>query len=306
MKNRLFWTSALVAAALPGGVLAQQFSGAVTLGYGASDVSDVSEGLDSLTLDGRATFDAGNGLTFGVDVTAGRISLDGVSENIDASAIGVDAAYRLDNGLSLGAYVERAELDVTGLGDVAATSYGVEAGYAVGQAAFAAFVGRTTTDPELPGDIDVTDLGVTASYAVSDRLSLGAAVVNTEISGQGDSVDLRFVGVAGTYGLTDRISVFGGLANTSISGADADVRTLGLGLSYDMSQVFRFGSAMSVELARTRGSIGGLGSAEIDTIRIGLTIPLGGGDADVPLNSVADSILNPRHNALSQTVLAAF
>ncbi|HSF65689.1 MAG TPA: hypothetical protein VLA78_14970 [Paracoccaceae bacterium] len=295
-----------MASTLPGLALAQDFSGAATLGYGLSSVDGTSDDLTSLTLDGRFVYDAGNGLTFGGDLSVARVDVDGVSENLTGSAYGVDVAYRLQNGLSLGAYLERAEIDVSGLGDIAATSFGIEAGYGVGQADIRVFAGRTDTSPELPPGIDVRDLGVTATYAISDRLSLGAALVNTEISGFGDSVDLRFVGVAGAYSLNDQWSFFGGITETSVGVLDADVRTMGLGLSYDMSQLVNFGSVASLELARTRGSVSGFGSADVDTIRLGLTIPLGSGDADVPLNSVADTVFNPRRNALSQGVLAAF
>lgn len=307
MKTSTSLLSALVLAGLPGMAAAQEFSGAITLGYGMTDLSDVSEDITTTTLDGRFGMDLGNGFRFGADLSVGRGKIDGVPESLTASMIGVYGAYSFDGGFSLGAYVEDAELDIEGAPtDLSATSYGLMAGYDMGQARFGGFLGRTTTDPDLPAGIDVRDFGLTLRYAAAPEFTLGASFVRTEVSDGVTDVDLDFLGVAGAYTIDPTWSLFGGISNASVDLIDADVTTFGLGVSYDLSSKLGAGSSLSLELARSNASVGGGGDGHLNTVRLGLSIPLGSQGFTVPMNSVADSIMNPRHSALSSTVLSVF
>lgn len=304
MKHILMAVACAAAVSLPDLSQAQTFSGSVTLGYGQGRAPDVSDALATTTLDGRMLYDTGNGLVVAGELSGARVSSDGLLGDLSGSSLGLEATQRLHGGLSLGGYVEQNRLDTAEVEAIKATSFGIEAGYAIGAANLALFVGQSRTNFALLNAVDVRDLGLTVRYAVGDRLSLGAALVNSAVPFLGADIDLRFLGLAATYSMNDRVSLFGGLTEASIQQFGFDVRTLGLGLSYDMSGVVPFDTALSVELART--SIGFVDSTSVDTVRLGLTFPMGGDETRAPLNSVADTVFNPRRNALSQLLLGVF
>ncbi|MCC6519054.1 MAG: hypothetical protein IT543_09420, partial [Tabrizicola sp.] len=45
---------------------------------------------------------------------------------------------------------------------------------------------------------------------------------------------------------------------------------------------------------------------DLDAVRLGLTVPFGAKGPALPMNSVADSILNPRHGAFNAALTSAF
>lgn len=299
--------SILIATAVPAVVSAQDFSGAVTLGYGHTDVSDISENISTASLDGRFGFDAGNGFRFGVDFSTTRIEIDGISEGVSANTIGAYGSYEFSGGVRVGAYAERAGLNIDGLPiDLSATSYGLMAGYSIADAQVGGFVGTTTTDPSLPSGVDIRDFGLSVKYSAAPALTFGASAMRSRISDSVTDVDVDFLGVAGAYTFADAWTVFGGVSRASLDLADLDLTTIGLGASYNLSPALGFASVVSLELARSDASIGGGGSGQLDTVRLGWSFPLGGDTFTVPMNSVADSIMNPRHSAVTSTVLAAF
>lgn len=302
--------AALILAAAPSLVMAQDISGGLTLGFGHTDVSDVPEDITTLTLDGRVDLAFDSGLTLGARLDAVRGEMDGMAGDITGTVLGATAGYRFGNGLELGLYAEKAELSVDGLGvDPSATSLGVTAGYAMNGVQLGGFFGRTTTDPDLPAGVDVKDLGLSIAYDASDRFLVGANVMRTRLSSGGTDVDLDMVGIAAAYEFNDKWTGFGGVSRTSLDLVNADLTTFGFGVSYDLSSLLNFGSVASIELARTDADLGGT-DGSLDTVRFGFTIPLGGktatGAKKVPLNSVADAVLNPTHSVLSSTVLTAF
>lgn len=166
-----------------------------------------------------------------------------------------------------------------------------------------AFAGRTTTSPDI--GIDITNTGVTAKYTAVPQLTFGGAYVNANLEIGGTDVEISFTGIAATYAVTDAVMAFGGFSRTSIDLASVDIDTMGLGVGYDLSQMAGFATTVSLEVARTTLSSGGFDS-DLDTVRLGLTFPLGRKGAALPMNSVADSILNPRHGAVNAALTAAF
>ena len=104
--------------------------------------------------------------------------------------------------------------------------------------------------------------------------------------------------------MTDSFSLFGGVATTAISGTGVDATSFGLGAGYDLGASLG-NSVVSLELGRTNLGTP-VGSGHMNTVRLGLTVPLGRSKAAVPQNSVAGAVLNPTKNAVSQTVLTAF
>lgn len=306
MKSTTKTVAVLLCAVTPGISAAQEVGGAVTLGYGNSDISGVSEDLGTVSVDGRVGVDFGNGFRFGIDQSAITGDIDGVPEDVSVFMLGAYGSYRFANGMSLGGYAEKAELDVDGLAtDLSATSFGLMAGYDAGAAYLSGFAGKTTTDPDLPAGADIRDIGVAVKYAAATNFTLGASAMRTRISDSTTDLDVSFMGVAGAYGVAENWSLFGGLSRSSLDLVDADITTFGVGVSYDLSSHIGMGSSVSLELARSTASIAGVDD-DLDTVRLGLSIPLGGDSFSVPMNSVADSVMAPRHNAITSTVLSAF
>lgn len=282
-------------------------SGAATLGLGFHDVSDVPQDLRTTSLDGRLGVDFGNGLALGVEAGVIGIDIDDVPFDLNADFIGLRGSYAFGNGMSLGLYHERLTLgaDVLPI-DITLKSTGVSAGYATGDLTLGAFVGQSETSPSLGSDIDFRDAGLNAKYAMMPNLTLGAAFQRTTIDTPGTDVDLDFLGLAAAYSVNDKLSVFGGLSRTSLDIVDLDATTMGLGLGYSLADMIGFNATASMELARTDLSAGGLGAGDLDTVRFGLTVPLGAGSTEAPLNSVADSVFNPRHSAINAGLTSAF
>lgn len=156
----------------------------------------------------------------------------------------------------------------------------------------------------MPG-VDIRNLGITAKYAVQPNFNLGGAFLRSTIDSLGDDVDIDMVGIAATYDISEQFSLFGGISQTSLDTADLEATTIGLGLGYDLAQLTGVSSTVSLEFARTDLSLGG-DSLDLDTVRFGLTFPLGGKGTEAPLNSVADSIFNPRRGTLNAALTGAF
>jgi hypothetical protein len=300
MKITLLSTFA-VAVSLPAMVAAQSFDGTAMVSYAYSD-PEGSSGIHTPSIDGRFGYDAGNGFRFGADIAGIRGSENGVSGNVSVLTGGLYGTYKFSNGFNLGMYGETASLDATGLtGDLTANSIGVMGGYDIETTKVSAFTGRTKTSPSLSAGVDVRDYGISARFNASEQFTFGGSLVRSTVSGGGDSIDLDFAGVAAAYRIDPSWTAFGGLTDTNLESIGS-VTTFGLGASYDMSNYMREGSNMSVEVARSKLT----GTGHINTLRIGLSVPIGGTASSVPLNSVADSAMSPRHNALTSAILSAF
>lgn len=300
MKITLISTLA-VAATLPAMVAAQAFDGTAMVGYAYNDTAG-SSGIHTPSIDGRFGYDAGNGFRFGADISGIHGSENGVSGNVSVLTGGLYGTYKFSNGFNLGMYGESASLDATGLtGDLTANSIGVMGGYDIETTKVSAFTGRTKTSPSLPAGVDVKDYGLAARFNASEQFTFGGSIVRSTVSGGGASIDLDFAGVAGAYRVDPSWTVFGGLTDTKLESIGS-VTTFGLGASYDMSNYMREGSNMSLELARSKIT----GTGHMNTLRVGLSVPIGGTASSVPLNSVADSAMSPRHNALTSAILSAF
>lgn len=312
MKHTIKVIGALALSVAPIAAFAQDISGGATLGYGFSDISDIEQDLDSLTFDGRVTVAVGNGVSFGADLSAARVDIDDVPDTINGSVIGAHAAYGFANGVSVGVYAEEAKissdiLSSGGIGiDPSITSYGMMASYKFANGEVGGFFGRSETNPSIDL-IDVRDFGLSGTYAPMENLTLAGAFIRTTVENPIEDVDADFIGLAAAYDLNDTWTLFGGYANTSaeFAGIDGDIDTFGIGASYDLTSMMTVKSYVSLELARTDLSINGSG-ADLDTVRLGLSFPFGAEGSNVPMNSVADAIMNPRHSTVSQTILTAF
>lgn len=292
----------LVTISTPALVAAQDMSGGVTLGFGQHDVA--GQDLSTSSLDGRVKFTFSNGVTFGVSAGYLDLGIDGVPVDLNANFVGLDLGYRFSNGASVGGYVEQLNAGIGGLPiDLTLKSIGAEVGYAMSGLELGAHLGRSSTSPDI--GIDIDNAGITAKYALMANLDIAGAFLRANLSSGGSDVDIDMIGLAAAYDVNEQVAIFGGLSRTSVDLLDADFTTMGLGVGYDLSAMTGMASVVSVELARTSFDIGG-GGEDLDTLRLGLTFPLGEKGTEAPLNSVADSIFNPRHGAVNAALTSAF
>ena len=291
---------------------AQDFSGAVTLGYSHTDIPDADVKVNGLSLDGRLAFSMGNGLTFGARYNTFRLDVAGVDADLTGNLMAFDVSYEVSSAFSAGVFLEHAELGAkimgTSIGAIASSNtFGVEGHYKTGALDFGAFI--ASGEPgglvalALPG-VDLMHYGLSATYTPSDALTVGGTFIRTNLDPSGGpGIDIDYFGLAAVYDVNDTVSVFGGLSQTKTDIVDLKATTLSLGGSYDLSAMAGMPLLASLELARTTPELAGT-DTHINSIRLGLTIPLGGSSAKAPLNSGADAILSPSHSALSQTLLS--
>jgi hypothetical protein len=300
MKSILI-SAVVLAAALPTVVAAQTLDGSATVGYGYSNVMGGAN-IHTPSIDGRFDYDTGTGLHYGVDISGFRGTVNGLNGKVSAFTGGLNAGYKFSNGLNVGAYGESASVDVTGLGgDRTAHSIGLTGGYDVETAKISGFIGRTKTNPSLPAGTDVKDYGIAGRVSASDQVTIGGSLVRSTVSNGGASADLDFVGLGGAFKVDPSWTLFGGLTDSNLSSLGS-VTTFGLGASFDLSNAMREGTNVSVEIARSNVT----GTGHMNTLRIGLSVPIGVGSNPVPLNSVADAAMSPRHNAITSAVLSGF
>lgn len=295
---------------------AQDFSGALTLGYSHSDIPDADARLNGLSLDGRLAYGIDNGITFGTRFNTFRLDAANADLDITGTLMAIDASYAVSDAFSAGIFYEHAEAGMSMMGTsissvIASNTYGIEGSYKTGALELGGFVAASTPGGLLGAGLagsglDIRHVGLSAAYVPGNDLTVGGSFINTNLDSgaAGIDVDIKYLGLAAVYGLNDSYTLFGGVSRTWLneSGMDADLTTIGLGLSYDLGAMAGMPLSASVELARTTPDFGG-GSTDINSLRLGLTIPLGGNAASAPLNSTADAILNPSHSAITQTVL---
>ena len=275
---------------------AQTITGGLTLSLIRQDSNGVD--VDSRGLDGRMETDFGNGFTFGLEVGASRMSQDGVAMDIDAEFIALDGGYRFSNGVRAGLFADRLTFSFGAPIDVTLKTNGLSLGYEGSGFDAEAFVAHTSLSIPLPFDID--NYGISARYSGVAGLELGAAFLRATLSAGGPSQDIDFKGIAASYVMNDSTLLFGGVTRTDLSGT-ADIDTAGIGIGYDLGAMTGFSATVSLEAARTD-----VAPSDIDTLRLGLTLPLGKKGPMLPMNSVADSVLNARHGALNAALTSAF
>ena len=285
----------ILSTALPSIASAQDvtYSGGVTIGWGDQDMSRASD------INGRLDFDLGNGLSFGADVGYVKLGFDNTPVGIKADFIGVRGAYKLQNGLSFGTFAEKL---TTGMSlvpvDLSLTTYGLTVGYESEGLEIGTFIGQTGASPDILFGTNAKNYGLTVKYTAVPKLDVGATFVRAKI----DNASIDFAGVAAAYDFNDTFTLFGGISNGSVDMLDLNVTTFGLGVGYKLPEFAGVNSTVSIELARTKLRNAG----DLDTIRLGLSIPLGTKASKVPHNSVADAILNPRHGAFNAILTSAF
>ncbi|MFO1203137.1 MAG: hypothetical protein U1E58_10940 [Tabrizicola sp.] len=288
----------LAALAAPSAILADTVTGALTLSYTQQDASGSQ--MDTKGVDGRMKIDLDNGLSFGLDVGKSTMSQDGSPIEISGEYIGLKAGYRFGNGFKAGAFADRLTIgfNLSPI-DFSLNTNGMSLGYEGSGFDVEAFVGNTSSNLPLPFDIE--NRGVTARYTGVQGLDVGGTFLRATLSSGGASEDIDFKGLAATYSFSDAFMVFGGVARSDFFLA-GNLDSTGIGVAYDLGPMTGFSSTVSLEVAKTDMGIG----TDIDTVRLGLSVPLGKKGPILPMNSVADSILNPRHGAFNAAITSAF
>jgi predicted porin len=271
---------------------AQEFSGAVTLGYGNISASGEDGHINVLSLQGILDADFGNGFTVGADLGFARSNFDDEigGGDINTTDIRIKPRYRFASGLTLGGYVEHLNLSSDGF-DVGLTSYGVTLGYDTGTLDIEAFAGQTDLDEG--GDDKIDDIGINVVYTPADNLAFGGSIARS--SSDGSDIDTLRLGAA--YALNDTWTLFGALESTDIE--DIGVTAISIGASYDLTALMGQPATLSLELERTRLDTG---DTDLNTVRLGVTMPFGKRGVQVPLNSAAHNALRPRHNAFPSLI----
>lgn len=295
---------ALSVAVVPGFVSAETatVTGGLTLSYGEIDSGFGGDDIKAKGLDGRMKVDFGNGATAGVQVGKIDMPISGTPVSLEGEFIALEGAYRFGSGVRIGGFADRLTMgaDLSPI-DITLKTNGFLLGYEGQGFDVEAFVGNTSISPPiLP--VDIENVGVSTTYTGMTGLALGATWLRAELSAGGASENIDFSGVAASYVFNESFIVFGGISQADFFITTAELDTMGLGFGYDLGAATGFASTVSLEVARTdQGS-----SSDIDTVRLGLTVPLGSKGPALPMNSVADSILNPRHGAFNAALTAAF
>lgn len=300
--NRFIWATALAMA--PAAAFAVDFQSAATLGVSSGKISNGGGDLKTFTVDVDSVADFGNGFVLGFDLGLSRSEGSVPGNDFDTTTFQLDGYYTLENGVGFGAYAEQTKFVLPGLLNSTYRSMGVSGGYSNEVVQAKAFFGKTTTDPALPAGTKVLDYGVSFVFSATDKLSLATNLIRTQVKNGGATADVDLFDIGAVYQVNDRWSVNGAFSTLDLATLNADVRTYAVGASYVVGSS-SVPVTLSLELARSELSVGGV-TGKLDSVRFGATIPLGGGAAKAPLNSVSSNVFRSSHSAIASGILAAY
>lgn len=285
--------------AVPSAGLAQDFVGTTTLGYGYSSVSGSRPDVNAYSLDGAGTFDFRNGFSLDVDGSYKHANTKHGS-NAGVFDAGGELNYRFLAGPVVGAYLEYAHLDSNGLlgRNMNATSYGVTGGMENDLLQAKLFFGGTDASSIRRSSSNWTDYGVNVAYTPTLSTTIAGHWMRSNIKTANEKSNVTSAGIGAEHDFGAGFVGFGGINHMNFAALDIKATSYGFGLGYDLAQVARVPAQLSLELARTKVDPIGA-STDVDTIRLGVTIPLGAPNSGAPLNSNANSAMSPRHNGLS-------
>lgn len=291
--------SALLITAAPFAAQAETITGGLTLSY-----TKHSNGSDMTTvgLDGRLGVAMDNGLHIDLDLGHATMTPDGAPFDFTAEFYSIEVGYDIGNGIRAGVFADRLTMGVDLVPfDFTLKTNGVMLAYEGNGFSGEAFVGNTSANLLIPFSNDIRNYGVSGHYTGLADWDIGAAFHRSHISSGPLSEDLDFFGVAATYMVNDSLMLFAGASSLDIGIGSSSIDAVGLGASYGLGDTMGFASSVSLEVGRTSQ-----GSSDLDVIRLGLTIPLGKAGPALPMNSVADAILHPRHGAFNAGMTAGF
>jgi hypothetical protein len=284
---------------VPTFAMALDLGGAVTLGYGAGQMSGpISGNVSEATLDFRSTLAFDNNLTLGFDASVAHAD-DPATRHDDFNNTAARLTYQFGSGATVGAYIEHTN---RGVFNDELTSYGVIGGYNERNYHILGFYGASNTD-DRPG-ITIRDYGLSAGFAVNDHLTFAANVMRSALSNSGMlNGDYDLFDLAANYRINTQWAIFAGISHKAynlpvVATSDA----YGLGVSYALPAGSNVPAVLSLELAQDRISpSGGARTFKRNTIRVGVTFPLGKSETTTPLNSAAGKIETRRHSVYAMS-----
>jgi hypothetical protein len=286
---------------LPVMAQAGDWNGIATLGYSHTSVSGGGGDANAGTLDVNGVYDFGNGVSLGFDTGFSSVDVSSVAVNSTENYYALNGAYKLDSGMTFGAYVEHQHLDSsTGLvllGSGSITSYGATIGYETAALNSEVYFGASETDPSMPAGVDIRDYGLRVSYQISAQGFIAGTLARTRISGPGGDTNLDRIALGGGYAFTDQFSAFGGIDRLKANAfGTVKLTAYSLGVGYRPANLSSVPMIFSLEVQRTHADSSFGGTSNADTIRAGVSIPLGQGKAGVPANSLLNGIGRGPHS----------
>lgn len=297
------------------------FVGDVTLGYSVGDVK-VSGGGPSVDNDTpsirmHSTVTLTDSFDFDLNVGSRRsdLKLPGITAKVESTYVAVVPRYTFSNGIQFGAYFESSDngIDLLPI-DLSMNSYGLSLGKDFGRWDLEGYIGRTDVDllqNLVPGGADITDFGLRGNFDVNDNFRLAGHFIYSDVDlpAPVNSVGIYSIGLGGEYLINESWGVFGSVSrqwlDENILGTALDAK----GTRYSLGASYAFGNGgsgmpmvASLELSRTELDLSSPGTigADLDEVRLGLTIPLGHKGRSTPLNSNYRHISGGGHSAISQ------
>lgn len=304
MYDHIRVMAGVIVACLPLSATAQDMAGAVTLGLGSYDSSDGFADFTTRSLDGRLDLSYGNGLSLGATAASTRADYDGFDDHASVNSLGLTAGYALTPTWTAGLFYEYGEFSVDGFGAASMDSVGLFAAYDSALMGLEVFAGQTDGYDIAGAGVDWSDIGASLSFPVGSSGQIGAHLVRSHLSLGPDELDMVSAGLGGHYAFANGLLGFAGVTQASLEEFAGELTTMGVGLGYDLSTTMNLAAVASVELARTHVDFG-TGTYDEDSIRIGLTLPLGR-KAAAPLNSVAHSAATTNRTAITTALIAAY
>ncbi|OZB19574.1 MAG: hypothetical protein B7X55_03145 [Rhodobacterales bacterium 34-62-10] len=304
MKPHFHLLLGAVVATLPLTAAAQEMSGIATFGLGNLNGPSGFPDVSVRSLDGKLDLSYDNGLMLGASAASARADVDGFAEDASANVFGLTAGANFASFWNGGVYYEFGDVSIDGIGNESIDSYGVFMGYDSDLMAFEVFAG-TTDGYVLSGTgVDWNDLGASASFNIGAEGTVGGHIQRSRLSAAGVDVDLTSLGLGGSYAFGNGLVGYAGITYGEVDDLIGDLTTYGLGLGYDLSTTANFPATLSLEVARSTLD-DGTTSADLDSIRFGITLPVGG-TKSAPLNSVASNAMSPNRTALSTALVGSF
>ena len=284
-----------------------------TFGYSSGDI-DGDIDLSTMTFDVDSDISLGSNINIALGLSISKTTVEdllGPGGDIDAELIsfGFDPSYHFGNGGYAGVYYRSGDLDIAipiipiNFG-IDTSSMGIFGGYESGPLWVEAFYG--TSDADLIGPGDITDYGASFSYGATADRDVFGHVARTDIEdGFGDNLELTILGVGAEYRMQNGLAFYGSLGRlntggTIVAGGDVYANQATLGASYALQTSIP--AVFSLEFTKTEVDLDGLlgpDPLDIDTVSVGLTIPVGSNAKAKPLNSSTQTARGASRSAIS-------
>lgn len=308
----LLATAAIIA--LPGVASAQMtptMSSTITLGFssGSLDVLGTDIDLTTTSIDVDSDIGFGPNVNIGLDfgIASTDIDVPGFGLQADLMSFAFEPSYHFSNGAYVGAYYRMGDLDISIAAipitfGVDTRQSGIFAGYENGPLWIEGFYGTSDTSPGI-GGIDITDMGLAASYDIMPNFELFGSYTRTDIDTGGVfDIDVTLMAIGGDYDFGNGLSLYGSVGRLDIGTPfpiDLDATQVSLGASYDLAAAGGgFPGIVSLEVTRTSFDLAGL-DADVNSIGLGFTVPLGNNASTTPLNSSTQIARGSYRSAIS-------